>query len=133
MVNVVTAYQRTRIHLDAHALTIDTPVAWLGVVPHDRRVIDVPRAEIRDARIAPAFFASRLVVAAGFATLPRVASVPPAPTVVCSMVAVLFLMLSVVASIRIETLTGDRHVVPICWFERHAVRSLLSDVDGSGP
>lgn len=133
IVNVVTAYQRILIRLDADTLTIDTPTTWLGIVPHGRRVIDVARTQIRDACIAPAVFPTRLVVAIGLAAAVALASPPALLAVAGSVVALLFLLLSVVASIRIDTLTGDRHVVPVCWFERRAVQSLLADLEESAP
>jgi hypothetical protein len=130
MVNVVTAYQRIRLRLDADTLTIDAPIAWLGVVPHGRRVIDLPRAGISVARIAPTVFPSRLIVAAALVALPWLVPLPAAIAVLSSVLAFLFLLLSVVASIRVEMSNGERHIVPVCWFERGAVVAFLADLEG---
>lgn len=132
IVNVVTAYQQVLLRLDPDTLTIDSPVAWLGVVPHARRFLEVPRSAIRGAVVAPAVFPSRLLVAAVIGGLPWFVPLPTAVVVACSLLGFLFLLLSVVASIRIDTTAGERHVVPVCWFERRAVQAFLGDLDGGG-
>ena len=127
MVNVITAYQHLRLRLTDRGLFIEWPVAVLGVVPVRRRQIDVPLSSVRSIEMAPLVFPSRLVVVVGLVALATYVDIPLWGTALLGLAAILFLFLSFVISIRVDT-TETTTAIPVCWLQRKRASQFIDSV-----
>lgn len=127
MVNVVTAYEKVAFRLTDAALEADWPVPILGVIPMRRMQREIALARLRSIRLVPVVFPSRFVVMTVLALAPVVLQLPFVVTLVVGVLALLFLLLSVVVAVEITADEGTT-TIPVCALQRKRARRFIDEV-----
>jgi len=127
--NTVTAYVFTTVQVGEDDVVLDYRRTMLGVVPARRVCVRVPRTDIVDARVAASVHLDRLAVGV-VAIAGAVMAGSPAVGVGLGVVGLMFVLISVVAVLRVTT-RSRRYDAPICLREIATGRR-LSALIGAG-
>jgi hypothetical protein len=132
MVNVVTAYERVHFTLDREHLTVQWPVTLLGVVPVGIRHYVTPLSAITGMRLVRVLLPSRLLVAGLGGLLLVALDLPGWLAGLVAAVSLGFVLLGVVAAVRIEAESGSE-TIPVCYLQRRRVAEFIARVPVARP
>ena len=131
MVNVATPYQRVRFELARDDLHIEWPQSILGVLPVRLLRLQIPLVDLQSIRFTHTVVPTRLVLALGLALLPVVADLPRLLTSFAVVLAVWFLLLSIIGCVEVVH-AEERTTVPVCLLQKRSVVGFLARVPRAG-
>lgn len=127
--NGVSWYLRSRLAVDREKLTVITPRTILGLVPIGTRRFAVGLPDLETVAIGSKLNPDRLAVAAGFGLAAAFGGLGTVGTLLCSVGAVAFLLLAVIAVLRIESSNHPPAAVPVCLAHLRRARRFIADIE----
>jgi hypothetical protein len=114
LANTVTPYLFSTVQVGVDDVRLDYRSTVLGVVPAHKVRVLVPLADVADARVAPSVHLDRLAVGAVLIVLGAVLDLWVPVRSGLAVIGLVFVVLSVVACLRLTTRSGRRYDAPIC-------------------
>jgi hypothetical protein len=114
LANIVTPYLFSTVQIGVDDVRLEYRSTVLGVVPAHQIHARVPLADVADARVAPSVHLDRLAVGAVLIVLGAVLDLWVPVRRGLGVIGLVFVLLGVVACLRLTTLSGHRYDAPIC-------------------
>lgn len=129
LTNGVSWYLRSRLWADRTSIVVETPRTILGLVPIGMRSFTTPLDGRTSLSLSWRVHPERLAVSAALALL-AAAGPGPVGTVLTVVGAVAFLLLGIIAVVRIERVDSAPATVPVCLAHLPRARRFIEEVGG---